>query len=169
MSSTTFYVNDQKVECSADENDMSLLDFLHERQNLSGTKFGCGAGVCRACTVATRNQEGAPLEKTLACSTPVNFMQGMRVYTVESLGSEEKLAPLQEAFLDNFAFQCGYCTPGFLMAATSMLDHMKHHVVKAAELDAFIQNWVGGNICRCTGYVRYLEAIRKVAAPLTRG
>lgn len=169
MSSTTFFVNDQPVECSETESDMSLLDFLHERQNLSGTKFGCGAGVCRACTVATRNKEGAPLEKTLACSTPVNFMQGMRVYTVESLGTEQQLAPLQEAFLDNFAFQCGYCTPGFLMAATTMLDHMKHQAVTAAELDAFIQNWVGGNICRCTGYVRYLEAIRKVAAPLTRG
>lgn len=164
-----FFVNDKAVQCPADESDMSLLDFLHERQHLTGTKFGCGAGVCRACTVATRNKEGAPLEKTLACSTPVSFMHGMRVYTVESLGNEQQLAPLQQAFLDHFSFQCGYCTPGFLMAASTMLDHMKHHAVKKDELDAFIMNWVGGNICRCTGYVRYLEAIRQVALPLTRG
>ncbi len=167
--SVQFFVNDQPVQCSADDSDMNLIDFLHQRQNLTGTKFGCGAGVCRACTVATRNQPSAPLEKTLACSTPVSFMQGMRVYTVESLGSEEQLAPLQQAFLENFAFQCGYCAPGFLMAATAMLDHMQNHAVSKAGLDDLIMNWVGGNICRCTGYVRYLDAIRQVALPLTKG
>ena len=164
-----FYINDKPVQCSPDDSDMSLVDYLHERQNLTGTKFCCGVGVCRACTVATRNSPDAPLEKTLACSTPVSFMQDMRVYTVEGIGTEDHLAPLQKAFLENFAFQCGYCTPGFLMAATTMLDHMKNHAVSAANLDEFILNWVGGNICRCTGYVRYLEAIRQVATPLTRG
>lgn len=164
-----FFINDQAVQCSADDSDMNLIDFLHERQNLTGTKFGCGAAVCRACTVATRNQPDAPLEKTLACSTPVSFMQDMHVYTVESLGTEQQLAPLQKAFLENFAFQCGYCTPGFLMAATTMLDHMKNNAVSKAGLDDFILSWVGDNICRCTGYVRYLEAIKQVALPLARG
>lgn len=163
-----FFVNGKAVECAPDDADMNLIDYLHERQNLAGTKFGCGAGVCRACTVATRNKDGAPLEKTLACSTPVSFMQGMQVFTVESLGTEQQLAPLQQAFLEHFSFQCGYCTPGFLMAATTMLDHMKHNAVKESDLDQFILSWVGGNICRCTGYVRYLDAIRQVALPLTR-
>jgi aerobic-type carbon monoxide dehydrogenase small subunit (CoxS/CutS family) len=163
-----FYVNDQAVECQGDEADMSLLDFLHERLDKTGTKFGCGIGVCRACTVATRNAPGALLEKTLACSTPVSFMQGMHVYTVEGLAKEQQLAPLQQAFLDHFSFQCGYCAPGFLMAASTMLDHMKSHAVSKAGLDEFILTWVGGNICRCTGYVRYLDAIRQVALPLTR-
>ncbi|MEN9866815.1 MAG: hypothetical protein RL748_2405 [Pseudomonadota bacterium] len=165
----TFFVNDKKVECRAEESDMSLLDFLHERLDKTGTKFGCGIGECRACTVATRNRPGAVLEKTLACSTPVSFMQDMHVYTVEGLGNEQQLAPLQQAFLENFSFQCGYCAPGFLMAATTMLDHMKQTPVSKAGLDDFIMNWVGGNICRCTGYVRYLEAIRQVALPLTKG
>lgn len=163
-----FHINDKAVEASAGDSDMALVDFLHERQNLTGTKFCCGVGVCRACTVAIRSAKGALLEKTLACSTPVSFLQDMRVYTVESLGSEHALAPLQQAFLENFSFQCGYCAPGFLMAATAMLSHLKNTPVSAGQLDEFINTWVGGNLCRCTGYVRYLEAIRKVALPYTR-
>ena len=163
-----FYVNDKAVQASADDSDMSLVDFLHERQNLTGTKFCCGIGVCRACTVATRNESSALLEKTLACSTPVSFLQGMRIYTVESLGNQEVLAPLQQAFLENFSFQCGYCAPGFLMAATAMLSHLKDSPVAADQLDDVINTWVGGNLCRCTGYVRYMEAIRAVALPYTR-
>jgi aerobic-type carbon monoxide dehydrogenase small subunit (CoxS/CutS family) len=167
--SVQFYINDKAVEASAGDSDMALVDFLHERQNLTGTKFCCGVGVCRACTVATRNESTALLEKTLSCSTPVSFMQGMRVYTVESLGTEEALAPLQQAFLENFSFQCGYCAPGFLMVATAMLSHLKDNPIDHAQLDETINTWVGGNLCRCTGYVRYLEAIRKVALPYTRG
>lgn len=169
MSQTVqLHINDKAVEVSAGDSDMALVDFLHERQNLTGTKFCCGVGVCRACTVAIRSDKSSLLEKTLACSTPVSFLQGMRVYTVESLGSEHALAPLQQAFLENFSFQCGYCAPGFLMAATAMLSHLKNTPVSAGQLDEFINTWVGGNLCRCTGYVRYLEAIRKVALPYTR-
>ena len=163
-----FFINDKAVQASAEDSDMTLVDFLHERQNLTGTKFCCGIGVCRACTVATRNEQSTVLEKTLAFSTPVSFLEGQRIYTVESLGSEEILSPLQQAFLDHFSFQCGYCAPGFLMAATAMLSHLKVTPVSAAELDEVIETWVGGNLCRCTGYVRYLEAIRKVALPLTQ-
>lgn len=164
-----FFVNGQPVECRADEADMSLLDFLHERLEQTGTKYSCGIGICRSCTVATRNRMGERLEKTLACATPVSGLQGKYVYTVEGLGNEQKLVPLQQAFLDHFSFQCGYCTPGFLMAATAMLDHMQQTPVSKAGLDAFIMHWVGDNICRCTGYVRYLEAIRQVALPFTHG
>lgn len=165
-----FYINDKPVKATAQDSDMSLVDFLHERQDLTATKFCCGIGVCRACTVATRNYPGAPLEKTLACSTPVSFLDGVRVYTVEGLSScSETLSPLQQAFLDAFSFQCGYCTSGFLMAATAMIDHIKAHQISAEELDYTIYTWVGGNICRCTGYVRYMDAIRKVALPYTRG
>ncbi|MET0319768.1 MAG: (2Fe-2S)-binding protein [Duganella sp.] len=163
-----FTVNDRVVQADADDADMPLVDFLHERQDLTGTKFCCGIGVCRACTVATRNGDGALLEKTLACSTPVSAVANMTVYTVESLGSEHALAPLQQAFLEHFAFQCGYCAPGFLMAATAMLSHLKSAPVEESELDGVMETWVGGNLCRCTGYVRYMEAIRAVALPYTR-
>lgn len=167
--SIPFKINDKAVQADIEDADMPLVDFLHERQNLTGTKFCCGIGVCRACTVATRNSDGALLEKTLACSTPVSAMRNMTVYTVESLGSEQALAPLQQAFLEHFSFQCGYCAPGFLMAATAMLSHLKSAPVEVSELDQVIETWVGGNLCRCTGYVRYMEAIREVALPYTRG
>jgi len=162
-----FYVNDQAIEASTEDADMPLVDYLHERLSLTGTKFCCGIGECRACTVATRNSPQAPLEKTLSCSTPVSLMQGMEVFTVEGLGNEQDLAPLQQAFLEHFSFQCGYCAPGFLMAATVLLNKLQQSPVSENNLDAMIEKWVGSNICRCTGYVRYMEAIREVALPYT--
>jgi aerobic-type carbon monoxide dehydrogenase small subunit (CoxS/CutS family) len=163
-----FYINDVAVQATADDSDMVLLDFLHERQNLTGTKLCCGIGVCRACTVATRKQTGAPLEIALACSTPVSGLQDMRIYTVEGLATKDELAPLQQAFLENFSFQCGYCAPGFLMAATVMIDHLKTIPTSANDLDKMMATWVGENLCRCTGYVRYKDAIRQVALGYTR-
>ncbi|OLL32134.1 ferredoxin [Burkholderia sp. SRS-W-2-2016] len=162
------YINGEAVDAPADDADMNLIDFLHERRDLTGTKLCCGIGVCRACTVGTRNLPDAPMEKTLACSTPVSAVEGLHVYTVEGLMRDGKLSPLQQSFLESFAFQCGYCAPGFLMAATAMLDHLRTNPVDAAQLDDTIESWIGGNLCRCTGYVKYLEAIRKVAAPYTR-
>jgi aerobic-type carbon monoxide dehydrogenase small subunit (CoxS/CutS family) len=162
------YINGQAVEAQPGDSDMNLIDFLHERRNLTGTKLCCGIGVCRACTVGTRNLPDALMEKTLACSTPVSAMQGMRIYTVEGLMLDGKLSALQQSFLESFAFQCGYCAPGFLMASTAMLDHLRSNPVDTTQLDETIETWVGGNLCRCTGYVKYIEAIRKVAAPYTR-
>lgn len=160
-----FFVNDVAVEADSEDADLPLLDFLHEYLNLTGTKFCCGIGVCRACTVATRNSRNAPLEKTLSCSTPLSLINGIHVYTVEGLGSAENLAPLQQAFLEHFSFQCGYCTPGFLMAATVLLERLRLSPVTAGQLDGMIEEWVGNNVCRCTGYTRYVEAIREVAMP----
>jgi aerobic-type carbon monoxide dehydrogenase small subunit (CoxS/CutS family) len=159
----TFYINDNVVQASDMDSDMSLVDFLHERQNLTGTKICYGIGVCRACTVASRKKESAQLEITLACVTPVSSLQDVRIYTVESLGSETALAPLQKAFLENFSFQCGYCAPGFLMAATAMFSNLKDKPIDEGQLDEIMTAWLGENLCRCTGYVRYMEAIRQVA------
>lgn len=163
-----FYVNGKVATAQADDADMALVDYLHERKNLTGTKFCCGIGVCRACTVGVRNQQYAPLEKTLSCSTPLSAINGMHVYTVESLADQHQLAPLQEAFLKHFSFQCGYCTSGFLMAATALLEHLAITRIQESELDAIIEQWVGGNICRCTGYIRYIDAIREVALPVVQ-
>lgn len=164
-----FFINGKAVTASADDSDMSLLEFLQEKENLTGTKLCCGIGVCRACTVGIRNQAHAPLEKTLACSTPVSFVQGMHVQTVEGLAQGNDLSELQAAFLENFSFQCGYCAPGFLMAASAMLERVKLAPTKASELDGLMDTWVGDNLCRCTGYVKYKEAIRKVALKYTKG
>ncbi|WGS52099.1 2Fe-2S iron-sulfur cluster-binding protein [Paraburkholderia sp. D15] len=161
-------INGETVDVQPGDADMNLIDYLHERRDLTGTKLCCGIGVCRACTVCTRNLLDSPMEKTLACSTPVSAMRGMHVYTVEGLMQDGKLSPLQQSFLESFAFQCGYCASGFLMAATAMLDHLRAHPIDSAQLDETIETWVGGNLCRCTGYVKYIEAIRKIATPYTR-
>nr|WP_274389253.1 2Fe-2S iron-sulfur cluster-binding protein [Paraburkholderia tagetis] len=107
------------------------------------------------------------MEKTLACVTPVSAVANQYIYTVESLAQGPRLSPLQQTFLESFAFQCGYCTPGFLMAATAMLEHLKAY--RADQLEAAIDTWVGGNLCRCTGYVKYRDAIRKVAQQHMKG
>jgi aerobic-type carbon monoxide dehydrogenase small subunit (CoxS/CutS family) len=163
------HVNGQRVTVPAADADMSLADFLHERLDLTGTKVCCGIGVCRACTVGIRSRREALMEKTLACVTPVSAVANQYVYTVESLADGARLSALQQTFLESFAFQCGYCTPGFLMAATAMLDHLKAYHVSDDQLDAVIDTWVGGNLCRCTGYVKYREAIRKVAHKQMKG
>ncbi|MFX1673955.1 2Fe-2S iron-sulfur cluster-binding protein [Paraburkholderia sp. A2WS-5] len=155
------HVNGQAVTVPAADADMSLAEFLHERMDLTGTKVCCGIGVCRACTVGMRSGQDALMEKTLACVTPVSAVADQYIYTVESLAQGATLSPLQQTFLESFAFQCGYCTPGFLMAATAMLEHLKAY--GTVQLEAAIDTWVGGNLCRCTGYVKYRDAIRKVA------
>ena len=163
----TVYVNGQSVKVRAADADMSLAEYLHERLDLTGTKVCCGIGVCRACTVGLRNRPEALMEKTLACTTTVSAIADQYVYMVESLAQGGRLSPLQESFLETFAFQCGYCTPGFLMAATAMLDHLKGHHVDPGQLERAIETWVGGNLCRCTGYVKYKEAISRVVQART--
>ncbi|HKR44924.1 MAG TPA: 2Fe-2S iron-sulfur cluster-binding protein [Paraburkholderia sp.] len=157
------HVNGRAVTVPAADTDMSLAEYLHERMDLTGTKVCCGIGACRACTVGMRSSRDALMEKTLACVTPVSAVANQHIFTVESLADGNRLSPLQQTFLESFAFQCGYCTPGFLMAATAMLEHVKAYRIGADQLEAEIDTWVGGNLCRCTGYVKYREAIRKVA------
>ena len=140
--------------------DLSLLDLLHEELGLTGTKFGCGIGLCQACTVATRSNADAPLAAVRACSTMVTALDGHEIMTVEGLAPQGVLSPLQTAFLEAFAFQCGYCTAGFLMAAFVLLDQLQRAPVPLTDLDAAIARACGEHICRCTGYRRYYDAIR---------
>jgi aerobic-type carbon monoxide dehydrogenase small subunit (CoxS/CutS family) len=143
--------------------DLSLLDFLQEDLNLTGTKLGCGIGVCKGCTVAVRRVPSAQLVPMLACSTPAVNLDGQSITTVEGLAGGGALTPLQTTFLEKFAFQCGYCAPGFLMAAHILLDQLRAAPVSRDKLDATIAEACSEHICRCTGYVRYYEAIRQVA------
>ncbi|SDE53923.1 (2Fe-2S)-binding protein [Kordiimonas lacus] len=161
MADISFILNGTGVTASANLSDLPLVDFLQEDQGLTGTKFCCGIGVCRACTVSVRRAPGAPPEVLLACSTPLSQMAGLEVYTVESVATDGMLHPLQEALLKGFAFQCGYCTPGFLMAAITLWDRLKAAPIPASALDAAIDQAIGDHICRCTGYVRYYEAIKQ--------
>jgi len=172
-------VNNQRYRKVDLPEDTLLIDFLSEELGLTGTKFGCGIGVCRACTVLVhRGQNIQPLSgqntrplpgpgaapvPILSCSTPVSRVNGQTLITVEGLAnSSGSLTPMQQAFLDEFAFQCGYCTPGFLMAAHAMMERLRIAPIPASQVDKVIFENCGQHICRCTGYVRYLQAIRRV-------
>jgi len=142
--------------------DLPLVDFLHDVLDLTGTKFCCGIGVCRACTVAVQRTTTSVPDVLLTCVTKAVDVDGQSIRTVEGLATDGKLTPLQQAFLDDYAFQCGYSTPGFLMAGEVLLQQLKVSPIPASQVDEAIMNAVGSHICRCTGYVRYHAAIRKV-------
>jgi aerobic-type carbon monoxide dehydrogenase small subunit (CoxS/CutS family) len=155
-------VNSKPTEPRRVEADLPLLDFLQDELGLTGTKLCCGIGVCRACTVAVRSVPQAPAVPVLSCSTPVRAVNGQEIDTVEGLAGPHGLHPLQRSFLDHFAFQCGYCAPGFLMAATVLVERLRLSPIPRSECDAAIAEACGQHICRCTGYVRYHQAIRQV-------
>jgi aerobic-type carbon monoxide dehydrogenase small subunit (CoxS/CutS family) len=144
--------------------DLALVDYLQEEQGLSGTRLCCGIGVCKVCTVKAQRAPSSQGQPMLACSTPVALLQGQTITTIEGIGSSQQPSKVQQAFLDNFAFQCGYCTPGFVMATTMLIERLRVAPVPAAQLDAAIEEAVGQHICRCTGYARYYKAIRAVIA-----
>ena len=125
----------------------TLLKVLREELNLSGSKEGCDFGSCGACTVII---DGKPV---LSCLTLALSCEGKEILTIEGISSEGKLHPLQENFMKYGAVQCGYCTPGMIMSAKTLLDENPN----PSELDA--RRAISGNLCRCTGYVKIVEAI----------
>ncbi len=126
----------------------TLADFLREDLGLTGTHIGCEHGVCGACTVLL---DGQPVRSCLLFAVQAD---GAEVTTVEALGTPDALSPLQQAFVDHHALQCGFCTPGFLMSATALLrDHPRPS-------DETIREVLGGHLCRCTGYAAIVEAVK---------
>lgn len=155
-------VNGRPVTRPNEDGSLPLLDVLQEYLGLTGTKLGCGIGQCRACTVAVQDTPGSPWRNVQSCLTTLAAVNGKSVTTVESLAVGTALHPLQGAFLKDFAFQCGYCTPGFLMAAWVLLDQLRRTPVAADKVDEAIMSAIGHNVCRCTGYFRYFTAVKKV-------
>ena len=133
-----------------------LLYVLRDELDLTGTKYGCGEGQCGACTVLL---DGTPIR---SCRTPLRSAQGKKITTIEGLEQNGKLHPVQEAFIDVDAMQCGYCNSGMIMSAAALLKRNPN----PAESD--IQNALQGNICRCGTYPRIVEAVR-MAARMTKG
>lgn len=129
-----------------------LLDYLREKVGLTGTKTGCDGGECGACTVLIDNKP------TLSCLTLATTVHGKRVDTIESLGTEGQLSAIQRGFHEKLGSQCGYCTPGFIMASAGLLRK------NPDPSDAEIIEALGSNICRCTGYVKIIEAVRFAVA-----
>ena len=139
---------DRHVSASSDE---SLLSVLRDRLDLTGTKYGCGEGECAACTVLL---DGKPVH---SCLTPVSAAIKTNITTIEGLEKNGTLSPVQQAFLDEGAFQCGYCTSGMVLRATALLRETAHPTKD--EIVAYM-NW---NICRCGTYPRIIAAIQSAS------
>ncbi len=166
----SFTVNGIPQEVDDSRAEDRLIDYLHDDLNLTGTKFCCGIGVCRACTVTVSKPPNPVPSPVISCSTVLATIDGSAVSTIESVAQDGMLDPVQQAFLGHFAFQCGYCTPGFVMAARLFLDQLAVNPVPADQLEDAIHDAIGAHICRCTGYVRYYQALRPLAeAVLARG
>ena len=135
---------------------LSLADFLRERHNLTGTHLGCEHGVCGACTVLVDDQ---PVRSCLMFAVQA---EGARVRTVEGLAAGDKLHPLQQAFWDHHGLQCGFCTPGFLMLAVSILE--RDPDIAEPEL----REALSSNLCRCTGYQNILKSVLAAAAEMRK-
>jgi len=140
-----------------DDPDRPLLWVLRDELDLTGAKYGCGEGQCGACTVL---MEGAPVR---SCITPVSATQGKQITTIEGLEQNGRLHPVQQAFIDADALQCGYCTAGMILSSVGLLK--KNGSPSAAEIKSGLQ----GNICRCGTYPRIVEAVRMAAKVSIRG
>jgi carbon-monoxide dehydrogenase small subunit len=131
-----------------------LLNLIRDEMSLTGTKYGCGIGECGACTVLLDGKA------VLACMMLALDADGYRVDTIEGLSDGDKLHPIQQAYLDEGAVQCGFCTPGFIMSTKALLD--KNPNPNEAE----IREYLNGNICRCTGYVNIVKAVQSAASKM---
>jgi carbon-monoxide dehydrogenase small subunit len=147
----TATINGEETQFMADMRD-SLLDALRERIGLTGTKEGCNNGNCGACAVI---MDGRLVN---SCCVMAAEVEGSEITTVEGLAEADGLTPLQQAFLEEAALQCGICTPGFLVASKALLDMNPHPT------EHEIRFWLAGNLCRCTGYDKIIRAVQKAAA-----
>ena len=146
----TLNVNGRAREVD-DEPNTPLLYVLRDTLELNGAKFGCGLGQCGACTVVI---DGKPV---FSCVTPISILQGRKITTLEGLGTEDAPSPLQRAFIEEQAAQCGYCIPGMMMRAQALLQKNPH--ASEAEIRAELQP----NLCRCGTHMRILRAVKRAA------
>lgn len=146
---------------------LMMIEFLHEYAGLTGSRLGCGQGICHACVVIVDKPDGTS-EEMRTCITGAHFFHGRSIRTIEGhakrneAGEVVELSPIQQKFLEHFSFQCGYCTPGFVNAATVLIERLKREPVAKADVERTITDALNAHICRCTGYVRYYEAVKDV-------
>jgi aerobic carbon-monoxide dehydrogenase small subunit len=159
----TFTVNGEPHEIAVEPHYL-LIEVVRDILGLTGTKHSCGVGNCGACTVLVSG------EPVLACMTLALAARGKEILTIEGLARDGKMHPLQEAFVNYGAIQCGYCTPGMILTAKALLDR------NPEPSEAEVRHALSGNICRCTGYVKIVEAVlaaaevmRGAAAPVASG
>ena len=143
-------INGQEMDILADPY-VSLLETLREVVGMTGTKEGCNDGNCGACTI---NIDGRIVDSCLVLGVEA---EGKKIETVEGMATPEGLHPLQQAFLEEAALQCGICTPGFLVSAKALLDN------EPKPSEDRIRHWLAGNLCRCTGYDKIVKAVKKAS------
>ncbi len=152
----TFQLNGRPTETECEPQE-TLAELLRERLNLTGTKISCEVQVCGACTVLV---DGSPVS---SCTTLAYEARDKNVLTIEGLARPDgALHPIQQAFIDEFAFQCGFCTPGMILAAKALLEE------NPRPTEAEIIHFMDGNICRCTGYLPIVRAIQKAAGTMAK-
>jgi aerobic-type carbon monoxide dehydrogenase small subunit (CoxS/CutS family) len=152
----SFQLNGKKTEAVMDPT-QTLLWVLRNHFGLTGTKFGCGMGFCGACTVLIDN------EPVRSCQLSIKEVSGKKVVTIEGLANKTKLHPVQKAFIEHDALQCGYCTPGMIMNATGLL--LKNPSPTTEEIKTGMEN----NFCRCGAHVRIIEAIQTASKEMKGG
>jgi aerobic-type carbon monoxide dehydrogenase small subunit (CoxS/CutS family) len=150
MEKVKFELNGKQVEASLDQ-EQTLLWALRTQFNLTGTKYGCGEGYCGSCTVLIND------EPARSCVIPMEDVDGAKVVTIEGLSNGEKLHPVQQAFVDHDALQCGYCTPGMILNATALLKKNPKPTRKE------IIDGMDGNLCRCGAHTRIIMAIESAS------
>ncbi len=149
-------VNGARLRVNASEQE-TLLSVLRDRLDLTGTKYGCGEGQCGACTVLANGHA------VRSCQTPVASVVDAKIVTIEGLEQDGKLSAVQQAFLEEEAFQCGFCTSGMILAATSLLSE------RPDPTEQEIATAMNGNICRCGTYPRIVDAVKRAAQASTQG
>ncbi len=152
----SFNLNGRKTTILTDPN-QTLLWVLRNQLGLTGTKFGCGNGFCGACTVLINK------EPSRSCQIPVGDISGKEIITIEGLAKNGKLSPVQKAFVDHDAMQCGYCTPGMIMTATGML--LKNPSLTRDQIVEGLEE----NLCRCGAHTRILDAVESAAKEMKGG
>ena len=153
MMKITIRVNGKSRGFDVEPNTL-LLSLIRENMLLTGAKYGCGVGECGACTVLLDG------ESVLACMILAIDVDGRNVETIEGLGEYDSLNPIQEAYLEEGAVQCGFCTPGFIMSTKALLSE------KPLPTETEIREYLKGNMCRCTGYVNIVKAVQSAAAKM---
>ena len=156
MRTVAFTLNGKPTRLTVDENRM-LLWVLRDDLGLTGTKFGCGATLCGACTVLVNN------EAVRSCATPMKTVDGKKILTIEGLAADGKLHPLQDAFIKQLAFQCGFCTPGMILGAYAFL------LENPKPTRAQIVEHMDDHLCRCGAHLRIVSAVETAAATMKGG
>lgn len=161
MTALALTINGRPIGPIEVRDDLSMNDFLREMLGMTGTKFGCGAAQCLSCAIIVDAADGTSSTRPTCIAAALDF-NGTKIRTIESHAAGGVLSKLQVSFIAHFAFQCGYCTPGFVNEGQVLLERLARTPIARADVERTIVEALDGHICRCSGYVKYHEAVRAV-------